>query len=257
MSLLNTIETGIKVPAIKINVAGTDGIGKTTFASNAPRPVFIKTEEGTNFLDVSSFPLCKSYDDIVKQLQTLYEEKHDYKTVVFDTTDWAEKLVQQKVCDMHSVKSIESLGFGKGYTESAELYRRILKMFDLLLEKKMNVILLSHVAIRTFNDPEREPYDRWEMSLHKKVSSMIREWVDFNLFANYEVSTRTSGQGFNEKTRAVSYGKRKLFHKFTAAFDAKSRVDLGNAPLDLDFTAFMTAFKESLKSKMKEKENVG
>jgi hypothetical protein len=55
----------------------------------------------------------------------------------------------------------------------------------------------------------------------------------------------------------VSYGKRKLFHKFTAAFDAKSRVDLGNAPLDLDFNAFMTAFKESLKSKMKEKKNVG
>ena len=82
---------------------------------------------------------------------------------------------------------------------------------------------------------------------------MIREWVDFNLFANYEVSTRTSGQGFNEKTRAVSYGKRKLFHKFTAAFDAKSRVDLGYAPLDLDWNAFITAFKESLKSKMKEK----
>jgi hypothetical protein len=32
---------------------------------------------------------------------------------------------------------------------------------------------------------------------------------------------------------------------------------LGNAPLDLDFNAFMTAFKESLKSKMKENKNVG
>ncbi len=97
MRLLNTIGTGIKVPAIIINVAVTDGIGKTTFASNAPRPIFIKTEEGTNFLDVSSFKLCKSYDDIVKQLQTFYEEKRDYNTVVFDTTDWAENLVQQKV----------------------------------------------------------------------------------------------------------------------------------------------------------------
>ena len=71
-------------------------------------------------------------------------------------------------------------------------------MFDALQKKKMHVILLSHVGIRTFNDPEREPYDRWEMSTHKKVSAMIREWVDFNLFANYEVSTRTSGQGFKE-----------------------------------------------------------
>ena len=131
MSLLNTIETGIKVPALKINVAGTDGIGKTTFASKAPKPIFVKTEDGTNFVDAPSFPLCESYDDIVKQLQTLYEEEHDYKTLVFDTTDWAEKLVQKKVCDIHSIKSIEALGFGKGYTESAELYNRILKMFDL------------------------------------------------------------------------------------------------------------------------------
>ena len=247
MSLLNTIETGIKVPALKINVAGTDGIGKTPFASKAPKPIFVKTEDGTNFVDAPSFPLCESYDDIVKQLQTLYEEEHDYKTLVFDTTDWAEKLVQKKVCDIHSIKSIEALGFGKGYTESAELYNRILKMFDLLQKKKMHIILLSHVAIRTFNDPEREPYDRWEMSLHKKVSSQIKEWVDFNLFANYEVSTRTSGQGFKETTRGVSYGKRKLFHKFSAAFDAKSRVDLGNAPLDLEWNAFLTAFKQSLK----------
>ena len=247
MSLLDQVETGIKVPALKINVSGTNGIGKTTFASRAPKPIFIKTEEGTNFVNTSSLPLCTSYDDIVKQIQALYEDEHQYKTVVFDTTDWAEKLIHEKVCKNHSVNSIESIGFGKGYTEAAELFRRILKMFDLLHKKKMHVILLSHVAIRTFNDPEREAYDRWELSLHKKISNMIKEWVDFNLFANYEVSTRTSGQGFNEKTRAVSFGKRKLFHKFSAAFDAKSRVDLGNAPLDLDWNAFLSAFKESLK----------
>jgi len=246
MSLLNEVTTGIKVPAIKINIAGTDGIGKTTFASKAPKPIFIKTEEGTNFLDVASFPLCKSYDDIVKQIQTLHDEKHDYKTLVFDTTDWGEKLVHEKVCQNHSVKSIEAIGFGKGYTEAAELFGRLLRLFDALQQKKMNIILLSHVAIRTFNDPEREPYDRWELNTHKKISALIREWVDFNLFANYEVSTRTSGQGFKEATRAVSYGKRKLFHKFTAAFDAKSRVDLGNAPIDLDWTAFIAVFKQSL-----------
>ena len=252
MSLLNEVSTGIQIPAIKINISGTDGIGKTTFASQAPKPIFIKTESGTNYVDTSSFPLCESYDDIVNQTRTLHDEKHEYKTVVFDTTDWAEKLVQQKVCMNHSIKSIESLGYGKGFTESAELFGRLLRMFDALQKKKMHVILLSHVGIRTFNDPEREPYDRLEMSTHKKVSAMIREGVDFNLFANYEVSTRTSGQGFKETTRAVSYGKRKLFHKYTAAFDAKSRVDLGVAPLDLDWTAFMTAFKQSLKSKQGE-----
>ena len=250
MSLLDSVETGIKVPTLKINVSGTNGIGKSTFASQAPRPIFIKTEDGTNFIDVPSFPLCQTYDDVLKQVNTLLHEEHNYKTLVFDTTDWAEKLIHQKVCQNHSVKSIEALGFGKGYTEASELYRTLLHMFDDLgAKRKMNVILLSHVSIRTFNDPEREPYDRWELNLHKKVSAMIKEWVEFNLFANYEVTTRTSGQGFKETTRGVSYGKRKLFHKYAASFDAKSRVDLGSAPLELEWSAFMTALKESLKSK--------
>ena len=51
MSLLNEVTTGIQIPAIKINVSGTDGIGKTTFASQAPKPIFIKTEAGTNYVD--------------------------------------------------------------------------------------------------------------------------------------------------------------------------------------------------------------
>ena len=252
MSLLQSVQSGLKVPALKINISGTDGIGKTTFASKAPKPIFIKTEDGTKFLDVDSFPLCKSYDEIVKQVQSLYEDEHEYKTLVFDKTDWAEKLIHEKVCQNHSVKSIEAIGFGKGFVEAAELFHKLLRLFDALQDKKkMHIVLLSHVAIRTFNDPEREPYDRWEMNTHKKVSALIREWVDFNLFANYEVSTRTSGQGFKETTRAVSYGKRKLFHKFTAAFDAKSRVDLGAMPIDLDWSAFLAAFKQSLK-KIKE-----
>mgnify|MGYP001166830893 CR=1 FL=1 len=77
MSLLNEVITGIQIPAIKINVSGTDGIGKTTFASQAPKPIFIKTEAGTNYVDTSSFPLCESYDDIVNQIRTLHDEKHE------------------------------------------------------------------------------------------------------------------------------------------------------------------------------------
>ena len=50
MSLLQSVQSGLKVPALKINISGTDGIGKTTFASKAPKPIFIKTEDGYKFL---------------------------------------------------------------------------------------------------------------------------------------------------------------------------------------------------------------
>jgi hypothetical protein len=110
----------------------------------------------------------------------------------------------------------------------------------------MNVILLSHVQIRTFSDPEHEPYDRYELNTHKKVSSLIRAWVDFNFFANHLFTTVKSGQGFNEKARGKTFSdKRYLFTKRTAAFDAKSRLQLPER-IDFNWSAFTDACKATV-----------
>ena len=45
---------------------------------------------------------------------------------------WKGIIVQQKVCMNHSQKSIESMGYGKGYTESAELFGRLLRIPSML-----------------------------------------------------------------------------------------------------------------------------
>ncbi len=250
MSILDEIQTGMNPGPIKMNIAGTDGIGKTTFAAGAPNPIFIKTEEGTRYVNTSSFPLCESYEDLMKRLKQLVQEEHHFKTVIIDTTDWAEKLIQEEVCRQKNVASIEDIGFGKGYTMVAEGFQKIFRALDILNDKKnMNVILLSHVAIRTFADPEREPYDRWELNLHKKVSSKIREWVDFNLFANHQIRVTKSGQGFNEKSRALAMGERMLFTKFSPSFDAKSRVPLPDK-IELKWDAFINAYKTATKKLM-------
>lgn len=250
MSILDEVQTGMNPGPVKMNIGGTDGIGKTTFAAGAPKPIFIKTEEGTRYVNTSSFPLCESFEDIMHRLKQLVQEKHDFKTVVLDTTDWAEKLIQEEVARQKNVSSIEDIGFGKGYTMTAEGFQKILRALDVLNDQKnMNVILLSHVAIRTFADPEREPYDRWELNLHKKVASKIREWVDFNLFANHQIRVTKSGSGFNEQTRALAMGDRMLFTKFSPAFDAKSRVPLPDK-IELKWDSFIDEYKKSINNLM-------
>jgi|TARA_X000001388_G_scaffold74281_1_gene67018 hypothetical protein len=250
MSILDEVQTGMNPGPVKMNVGGTDGIGKTTFAAGAPKPIFIKTEEGTRYVNTSSFPLCESFEDIMHRLKQLVQEEHDFKTVVLDTTDWAEKLIQEEVARQKNVSSIEDIGYGKGYTMTAEGFQKILRALDVLNDQKnMNVILLSHVAIRTFADPEREPYDRWELNLHKKVSSKIREWVDFNLFANHQIRVTKSGSGFNEQTRALAMGDRMLFTKFSPAFDAKSRVPLPDK-IELKWDSFIDEYKKSINNLM-------
>lgn len=47
------ITTGQRKRQQKIVLYGTEGIGKTTFASHFPNPVFIDTEGSTDHIDVA------------------------------------------------------------------------------------------------------------------------------------------------------------------------------------------------------------
>ena len=49
--------TGIKAP--RILVYGGAGLGKTTFGSDAPAPIFLPTEDGLGKIETDSFPLLK------------------------------------------------------------------------------------------------------------------------------------------------------------------------------------------------------
>ena len=247
MSLMDKISNQAAYTQVRMNITGTDGIGKSTFGAGAPKPIFICAEDGLRFIDIPHFPVCETYNDIMEQVKTLSAEEHNFKTVVLDTTDFAERLCQEQVKESHNIKTIEALGYGKGFTESYELFARILRNLEALsVAKKMNIILLSHVQIRTFSDPEHEPYDRYELNTHKKISSLIRSWVDFNFFANHLFTTIKSGQGFNEKARGKTFSdKRYLFTKRTAAFDAKSRLQLPER-IDFNWPAFTDACKATV-----------
>ena len=236
-------------PPLRINIQGVDGIGKSSFGANADDPIFIQAEDGLKFIDTQAFDLCEKWNDVFGHLQMLANEAHSFRTLVFDTTDAASILAEAHVCEKEGWSSIETPGYGKGYTAVAEQFVKLLSAFDYLVnQKNMNVILLSHVQVKPFNDPINESYDRWEMRCHKKVNHLIKDWVDFNLFANHDVTVTKEGT----KNRAVSYGNRALHTKFSAGFDAKSRLELP-PKLPFEWDAFIDAYKTALNPAQKTK----
>ena len=50
------IKKGKIKSAIRLTMYGAEGIGKSTFASKFPDPLFIDVEGGTKQLDVARFP---------------------------------------------------------------------------------------------------------------------------------------------------------------------------------------------------------
>ena len=88
MSLLEQIRSGRRHSPPRFLIYGTEGIGKSTTASQAPKPIFIPTEDGLDQIDCHSFPLAKSLDDVEAALQALLAKQHDFQTVVIDSLDW-------------------------------------------------------------------------------------------------------------------------------------------------------------------------
>ena len=248
MSLLQQITStrpsGSPIPPVRINIQGTDGIGKSTFGAGSIDPIFIQAEDGLSYIDVPRFPQADTWAEMLEQVKSLVTEEHQYKTVVLDTTDAAAKLGEAYVCEKNGWSSAADpkAGYGAFYVAEENAWGHLLSGLNVLhTQKGMNVILLSHVASKAYKDPELEPYDRWEMRCNKKVNSLIKDWVDFNLFANYETQLIKDGQ----KARGVSYGNRGLYTRFAAAYDAKSRLELPNK-LEFSWNHFMEAYTAAL-----------
>ncbi len=240
---LSSIRKGKAIHAPRIFLYSTHGIGKSTFAANAPSPIFICTEDGLGSIDTCSFPLAKSSSDVMSAIKTLYTEDHDFRTVVLDSADWLENILQKEIEMTYEAKE---LAYGKGALLLADKWREVLDGFNMLRNhKNMVVIMIGHCEIKRFDSPEVEPYDRYQPKLQGRASALVQEWADAVLFANYRTLVKKDDVGFNKSvTRGITTGERLLYTQETPAYLAKNRYSLPPS-LPLDWSAFNNAIANS------------
>jgi hypothetical protein len=206
MGLLDLVQHGKTQMPPRIFVYGTEGIGKSTLASRAPKPVFVQTEDGLNEIDCAKFPLARSLDDVLAALSELANDEHPYESVVIDSLDWLERLIWDAVCRRESVTTIEKVGggYGKGYVLALDYWRRLIDhLITLHSRRQMVVLLIAHAKVERFEDPEAPAYDRYSPRLHKHAAALVTEWCDAVLFATRRFTTRSEDAGFGRQ-RAIA-----------------------------------------------------
>lgn len=222
------ISSGIIPSAQKIVVYGPEGIGKSTFASKFPDPVFSDTEGSTKKLDVKRFDAPSSWEMLLMQAQYVRDYK-PCKTYVIDTADWAERLCIQSVCARANKSGIEDFGYGKGYVYLRDEFGKLLNLLEEVIAAGVNVVFTAHSFLRKFEQPdEMGAYDRYEMKLSKFVSPMLKEWTDAVFFVNYKTYVIDDGNG---KKKAQG-GQRVMYTTHNPCWDAKNR---DNLPEELPF----------------------
>lgn len=221
------ITRGTVPKAQKIVVYGVEGIGKTTLASQFPRPLLIDTEGGSYHLDVPRVETPKSWEALLATVAAVKAER-PCATLAIDTADWAERLCQQHVCAKGGKSSIEDWAYGKGYVMMAEEFGRLLDALTDLTEAGIHALLLAHSEVRKFEEPnEAGAYDRWELKLsktgQKKIAPMVKEWADAVLFLNYvQVVENVAKDGQAPKYKARG-GRRVIYATHHPCWDAKNR----------------------------------
>lgn len=225
----------------RVLVYGQAGVGKSTFAAGAPKPIFVGAEDGTSELDVYRYPkTLNSGEDLFEAIDVLEHEEHDFRSVVLDTVDWAEPLIWESVCKAagKTGKGIESLGYSRGYIAAQETWLRLLKRLDVLRNARgMMIILLGHSAIRKFQNPSGEDYDHYTLKMQEKSAGVLREWCDDVLFAAQEKFAVAKDGG---KAKGITSGDRVLYTRDAASYFAKSRHSMPER-LPLDWAEFAAA----------------
>ena len=242
------ITRGKKIVPRRVLLYGTHGIGKSSWAAQAPDVLFLNLEDGLNDIDVAKTEHLIRLEQVMEALTFLATQKHDFKWVAIDSVDWLEALIHAEVAREAGKPTIGDIGYGAGYKSAMAYWDKMLTMLDWLRtesERKLGVILLAHTAVKKYTDPMTDSYDRYQPALHETAAATLQEWCDEVLFASYRVHTRKQDEGFGkERVIAGGSGERLIRCTETPGALAKNRLTMPET-IDFSWAAYAQYFTQA------------
>lgn len=224
---LTDIRAGRLVLPRRVLGYGVEGVGKSTFAAGAPRPVFLCPENGTPHLNVQRLPSPESWDEVL-EIVSLVEGDVPFETLVIDPVNWLEMLCWARVVGGPGSRPTEDTGdaiaqhgggFSKGNDAAVSHWRALVSGLERVWKSGKHIVLLGHCHVKAFSDPTGVSYDRYELQMHHKASGLLKQWADDVLFMRHEVLAKQEGR----KRVAVATGARVMHTHWDRAWDAKTR----------------------------------
>lgn len=228
----------------RLGVYGVTGIGKSTFAADAPAPIFIGREQDVQQVaGVRLLPNIENGADLLEAVDVLTTEPHEFRTLVLDDLGVVNAWLTDKVLADTHWENLDAPGYGKGPNALHDAWRVLIARIERLQARRgMSVIMLGHSEVRKHEDPvAATAFDRFALSaLPPKVAGFLSGWFDALLFARYDLATARDAA---KKIRATSDGSRWLYTGWTAGYEAKNRFNLPHR-IPLSWSAFVEAVEK-------------
>ncbi len=254
---------GMREKPLNMVLIGVPGIGKTTFAAEAPDPLFVGAEENDE-IEAKRLKQVTTFAEFEEQLRWVRDTKPNVKTLVIDTLDSIEMLLHNQILagDSSAKGNINRAhgGYGAALNIAAA---ELMRLRDQYLKpirdvNGLNIIMLAHAKKTTAVDTLIGlQYDTYELNLHSKAQGIFVDWVSCVLFASY-INTKLEDDN-SDKVFAASEGYRVLLTEKRPGHLGKNRFNL---PYELPFTKedpfnpFMKLVKDFYAGKLPSPESV-
>ena len=244
MSLLERLHTGKRFTPPRICIFGNPGVGKSTFAAQAPDPVFIPVENGIDQVDCTSFDHCKTMSAFVNCLTEVLNEKHEFKTLVIDSLSALQDIVVDSVLADAKAKFLTAAygGFNRGNDAALMIIRK--EVFPLLerirAERNMCVIYLAHAHDETVRHPDGSTERRTSPDLIAPIRDYIVRNTDVLAYGRIKTIEDASG---NRIVVGKNGGDRELICEGDMSLLAKNRYGIPSHPLPFKWDALFAAIK--------------
>ena len=178
---------------------GPPGEGKTTFASQFPKPIFLITHGETGIHSAKRLKLAEqdipvielpklfekitvgtghpAWDKVISTLETFANKQHDRKTLVIDTLSGLESICFQHCASLDFDGDMKSRSqdcwnhYASGPRKAAEVYWQnefLNKCID-AIRKGLNIVLIGHSSLRLQASPNGPDYQMYNIELSNKI----------------------------------------------------------------------------------------
>ena len=215
----NTTDSYEDKPAI-VTISGRHGLGKTTIASHWPLAYLANTEKSTpKGVNIPSMKITHA-QQLFDLVAALLNEDHDYKTLIVDTVDTFEGMLEDMICKQMGWDNISAPDFGVGYTEAANRFGYLMQGFQKLRDvKKMHIVLLAHVEVARFDDPRTGSYSTYDIAVRRRVREVLSNLSDAIFFMALDPTLKEKK---GESTKASASQNIYLFTQPSVSFNAKN-----------------------------------
>lgn len=186
-------------------------VGKTSFAAQLKKNLFLATEIGYNAIDgITAVPIMK-WPDIKMAVKQLKDPKaHEYyDTVTIDTISIAADLCEKFVCAREGVSRINEVPYGQGWKMVAKELQDTLREITML---GFGLILICHSKEKATNimDADGNAITSVEPDLSKNIYAVANSICDLIAYINVEFDANGNSQRwlYTRQTPTIFAGSR-------------------------------------------------